>query len=149
MLSVYEEVSAFGSCYKIRNAYMVGTYSPGKELVVYDINMQVLPTDPSPTTTHLMSRSVLAIPQSNPQLFLFRTQILCAIVYKSYGTCKEYTKNFDKMQTHCVEHFRIAITIYLNIMSLDNAFKQVLQLPYPGKPPKCVTINSYTRCLIS
>jgi len=32
----------------------VGTYSPGKLSVVYDINIQVLPTVPSPTTTHLI-----------------------------------------------------------------------------------------------
>jgi hypothetical protein len=33
----------------------VGMYSPGKALVVYEINKQVLPTAPSPTTTHLMA----------------------------------------------------------------------------------------------
>ena len=32
----------------------VGTYSEGNLLVVYEINKQVLPTAPSPTTTHLM-----------------------------------------------------------------------------------------------
>ena len=65
-----EQVSIFGVIItRSRNTYMVGTYSPGKELVVYDINMHVLPTDPSPTTTHLMSRSVLAILLSNPYLF--------------------------------------------------------------------------------
>jgi hypothetical protein len=40
---------------------MVGTYSPGKELVVYEMSIHVFPTDPSPTTTHLMSLSVFAI----------------------------------------------------------------------------------------
>jgi len=30
-------------------------YSPGKALVVYEMSMQVLPTAPSPTTTHLMA----------------------------------------------------------------------------------------------
>lgn len=34
--------------------YTVGTYSPGKLSVVYEISIQVLPTVPSPTTTHLM-----------------------------------------------------------------------------------------------
>jgi hypothetical protein len=34
----------------------VGTYSPGKLSVVYDISMQVFPTVPSPTTTHLIGR---------------------------------------------------------------------------------------------
>lgn len=34
--------------------YTVGTYSPGKLSVVYEMSMQVLPTVPSPTTTHLM-----------------------------------------------------------------------------------------------
>lgn len=38
------------------NTYTVGTYSPGKLSVVYEINMQVLPTVPSPTTTHLIGR---------------------------------------------------------------------------------------------
>lgn len=38
--------------------YTVGTYSPGKLSVVYDINMHVLPTVPSPTTTHLMGLPV-------------------------------------------------------------------------------------------
>jgi hypothetical protein len=32
----------------------VGTYSEGNLLVVYEIRRQVLPTAPSPTTTHLM-----------------------------------------------------------------------------------------------
>lgn len=32
----------------------MGTYSPGKLSVVYDISMQVLPTVPSPTTTHFI-----------------------------------------------------------------------------------------------
>ena len=50
---------------RLRNTYIVGTYSPGNELVVYDINIHVFPTEPSPTTTHLMSLSVLAIPISN------------------------------------------------------------------------------------
>lgn len=36
--------------------YTVGTYSPGKLSVVYEINIQVLPTVPSPTTTHLIGR---------------------------------------------------------------------------------------------
>lgn len=36
------------------NTYTVGTYSPGKLSVVYDISIQVLPTAPSPTTTHLI-----------------------------------------------------------------------------------------------
>ncbi len=34
--------------------YTVGTYSPGKLSVVYEINMHVLPTVPSPTTTHFI-----------------------------------------------------------------------------------------------
>ena len=32
----------------------VGTYSDGNLLVVYEIKRQVLPTAPSPTTTHLI-----------------------------------------------------------------------------------------------
>lgn len=32
----------------------VGTYSEGNLLVVYEINRQVFPTAPSPTTTHLI-----------------------------------------------------------------------------------------------
>ena len=36
--------------------YTVGTYSAGKLSVVYEISMQVFPTVPSPTTTHLMGR---------------------------------------------------------------------------------------------
>lgn len=47
---------------RLRSTHIVGTYSPGNELVVYDINIHVLPTEPSPTTTHLMSLSVFAIP---------------------------------------------------------------------------------------
>lgn len=39
--------------YNIPNT--VGTYSPGKEFVVYDISMHVFPTLPSPTTMTLMS----------------------------------------------------------------------------------------------
>lgn len=39
---------------KVVNTYTVGTYSAGKLSVVYEINMQVFPTVPSPTTTHLM-----------------------------------------------------------------------------------------------
>lgn len=34
--------------------YTVGTYSPGKLSVVYEISMHVFPTVPSPTTTHLI-----------------------------------------------------------------------------------------------
>ena len=37
-------------------SYTVGTYSPGKLSVVYEMSMQVLPTVPSPTTTHLIGR---------------------------------------------------------------------------------------------
>ena len=36
--------------------YTVGTYSLGNESVVYDISIHVLPTVPSPTTTHLIGR---------------------------------------------------------------------------------------------
>ena len=32
----------------------MGTYSEGNLLVVYEINKQVFPTAPSPTTTHLI-----------------------------------------------------------------------------------------------
>lgn len=39
-----------------KGAYTVGTYSPGKLSVVYEMSMHVLPTVPSPTTTHLMGR---------------------------------------------------------------------------------------------
>jgi len=35
-------------------ALTVGTYSDGNLLVVYDMRRQVLPTAPSPTTTHLI-----------------------------------------------------------------------------------------------
>ena len=35
-------------------ALTVGTYSLGNLFVVYEINRHVLPTAPSPTTTHLM-----------------------------------------------------------------------------------------------
>lgn len=38
----------------VEGTYTVGTYSPGKLSVVYDISMQVLPTVPSPTTTHFI-----------------------------------------------------------------------------------------------
>lgn len=41
--------------------HMVGTYSPGNEFVVYEMSIQVFPTEPSPTTTHLMSLSAFAI----------------------------------------------------------------------------------------
>jgi len=41
--------------------YTVGTYSPGKLSVVYDINMQVFPTVPSPTTTHFIGLPELMI----------------------------------------------------------------------------------------
>ncbi len=40
---------------------------------MYDISIQVFPTEPSPTTTHLMSRSVFAIPPHNC-LLLTNTQ---------------------------------------------------------------------------
>lgn len=36
--------------------YTVGTYSPGKLSVVYEISIQVFPTVPSPTTTHFIGR---------------------------------------------------------------------------------------------
>lgn len=42
----------------LNKTYTVGTYSPGKLSVVYEINMHVLPTVPSPTTTHLMGLPV-------------------------------------------------------------------------------------------
>jgi len=45
--------------------HIVGTYSPGKELVVYEMSIHVFPTEPSPTTTHFMSRSVFAILQKS------------------------------------------------------------------------------------
>ena len=34
----------------------MGTYSPGKLSVVYEMSMHVFPTVPSPTTTHLIGR---------------------------------------------------------------------------------------------
>ena len=40
----------------IVKTYTVGTYSPGKLSVVYEISIQVLPTVPSPTTTHFIGR---------------------------------------------------------------------------------------------
>lgn len=43
------------------DTYTVGTYSPGKLSVVYDINMQVFPTVPSPTTTHFIGLPELMI----------------------------------------------------------------------------------------
>ena len=42
--------------------YTVGTYSPGKLSVVYDINIHVFPTVPSPTTTHLIGLPELIFP---------------------------------------------------------------------------------------
>ena len=60
-------------------AYIVGTYSPGNELVVYDISIHVLPTEPSPTTTHLMSRSVLAIPLSNSYLLVHKSCLYATV----------------------------------------------------------------------
>ena len=36
------------------NQLPVGTYSDGNLFVVYDINKHVLPTAPSPTTTHFI-----------------------------------------------------------------------------------------------
>ena len=41
--------------------HTVASYSSGNELVVYEISIHVLPTELSPTTTHLMSISLLAI----------------------------------------------------------------------------------------
>lgn len=44
--------------YKYNNIHIpntVGTYSPGKELEVYEISMHVFPTLPSPTTMTLIS----------------------------------------------------------------------------------------------
>lgn len=42
--------------HKTSSTYTVGTYSPGKLSVVYEISIQVLPTVPSPTTTHFIGR---------------------------------------------------------------------------------------------
>jgi hypothetical protein len=41
--------------------HIVGTYSPGNEFVVYEMSIQVFPTEPSPTTTHFISLSAFAI----------------------------------------------------------------------------------------
>lgn len=41
--------------------YIVGTYSPGNEFVVYEMSIHVFPTEPSPTTTHFISLSAFAI----------------------------------------------------------------------------------------
>ena len=41
--------------------HTVGTFSVGNELYAYDISIHVLPTAPSPTTTHLMSFSLFAM----------------------------------------------------------------------------------------
>ena len=49
------------ACVCMCNSHIVGTYSPGNEFVVYEISIQVFPTDPSPTTTHFISLSVFAI----------------------------------------------------------------------------------------
>ena len=48
----------------------VGTYSEGNLLVVYDMSRHVLPTAPSPTTTHL---------------------IVCML--EPYGNCKSHRRN--------------------------------------------------------
>ena len=49
------------SLYSMALTYIVGTYSPGNEFVVYEISIQVFPTEPSPTTTHFISLSAFAI----------------------------------------------------------------------------------------
>ena len=53
----------------IINLLTVGTYSDGNLLVVYDINRHVLPTAPSPTTTHFIVciLSVVAQSKTNKQ----------------------------------------------------------------------------------
>lgn len=49
--------------------YTVGTYSPGNELFTWAIIMQVFPTVPSPTATHLMCLSA-AIPFSIVEILI-------------------------------------------------------------------------------
>ena len=46
-------------------AHIVGTYSPGKQLVLYEISIHVLPVALSPTATHLMSLSLFAMATAN------------------------------------------------------------------------------------
>ena len=48
-----EAIEGRGAWFVFVYAYTVGTYSSGNLFVVYDMSMQVLPTAPSPTTTHL------------------------------------------------------------------------------------------------
>lgn len=50
------------------DTYTVGTYSPGKLSVVYDINIHVFPTVPSPTTTHLIGLPELISPRLEQQI---------------------------------------------------------------------------------
>ena len=45
--------------------HIVGIYSPGKALAVYEISIHVLPAALSPTTTHLMSILLFAMATAN------------------------------------------------------------------------------------
>ncbi len=50
----YTTVDTHSSLVKTKAELTVGTYSWGNLFVVYEMSRQVLPTAPSPTTTHLM-----------------------------------------------------------------------------------------------
>lgn len=59
----------------LKNTYTVGTYSPGKLSVVYEINMHVLPTVPSPTTTHLMGLPVDICKKQNTKREIYLSNV--------------------------------------------------------------------------
>lgn len=50
--------------------YTVGTYSPGKLSVVYEMSIHVFPTVPSPTTTHLMGLPEAIWEKKNSKIFV-------------------------------------------------------------------------------
>ena len=68
----------------------MGTYSPGNESVVYEISIQVLPTVPSPTTTHL-----IGLPEDISLTFIDK-----------HNTCQRESSITSEVETRIVDRKR-------------------------------------------
>ena len=70
---ILEEIILVYFILKLNQKLTVGTYSEGNLLVVYEISRHVLPTAPSPTTTHLIvciAKKIGSIPDQIVIFFL-------------------------------------------------------------------------------
>jgi len=73
-------------------------YSPGKAFVVYEIRRQVLPTAPSPTTTHFIACIVVSCVHWERELELIFDKVLLRFFLLKFFAdvfCRAFFGEFD------------------------------------------------------